>query len=97
MCSGLKALLEFFDRKTHDAYTLLSRALPGENLNTALGNIKNVSEQRDDSIVRFVLFRRCRHFEHQGVAARAHDRRAPRPRLDLNCEHYALGIFSQHS
>ncbi len=94
MCSGLKALLEFFDRKTHDAYTLLSRTLPGENLNTALGNIKNISEQRDDSIVRFVLFRRRRHFEHQGITARAHDRRAPRSRLDPNFQHYALRIFS---
>ena len=97
MCSGSKALLEFFDRQPHDAYTLLSRALPGENLNTALGNIKNVSEQRDDGIVRFVLFRRRRHFEHQGVAAHAHDRRVPCSRLDPNFQHYALRIFSQHS
>jgi hypothetical protein len=70
MCSGLKALLEFLRRQPYDTHALLSRALPGENLNTALGNIKNVGEQRDHSIVGFVVLWRRRDFEHERIATR---------------------------
>jgi hypothetical protein len=97
MCSGLKALLEFLRRQPYDTHALLSRALAGENLNTAFGDIKNVGEQRDDSIVGFVVLWRRRDFEHERISTRPNDGIPPRPWLDPNREHHALRIFSQHS
>jgi hypothetical protein len=97
MCSGLKALLEFLRRQPYDTHALLSRALAGENLNTALGNIKNVGEQRDHRVVGFVVLWRRRDLEHERISTRPNDGIPPRPWLDPNREHYALRIFSQHS